>query len=368
MAAPLCALRAGLEEWRVGPLVALFAIGPVFLALPAGRMADRHGYHRPVRAAVALSVFGALGALLSTRFTELRYPLLCVAALCTGAGGNMGMITIQRTAGRSAHDAVELRRVFSWLGMAPSFSNVVGPMSAGLLIDHFGFGAAFLLLSALPLGTLLCARLVPAEKPLLHAVAAVRRPTWDLLSSATLRRLLIVNWFMSTSWDVHAFMVPVLGHERGLSASATGTVLGLFALAVTVVRLAIPTLAHRLREAVVLSVAMATVALVFALYPWASSVWTMSACAVVLGFALGASQPMVMTALHQVTPAQRHGEAIALRSMAINFSSTVMPLGFGALGSTLGATGLFWSMGTLVAIGALLARGLDVRQLPENRL
>jgi MFS family permease len=334
------------------------------LALPAGRLADRHGYHLPMRLALGLSIAGSLSALLSTSLSATRYPLLCLAAVLCGAGSNVGLITTQRSAGRLAHDASELRRTFSWLGIAPPLSNVVGPLSAGLLIDHVGFGAAFALLSVLPLLTLLFASLVPREVPQAAAAAETRPPTWDLLSAPMMRRLLLVNWFMSASWDVHSFVVPVLGHERDLSASAIGTVLGVFSLAVTTVRLAIPILAQRLTEAQVLSAAMAVVAAVFAFYPWASSVWAMSACAALLGFALGASQPMVMTALHQVTPRHRHGEAIALRSMALNLSSAVMPLGFGLLGTALGASGLFWAMSALVASGVLFARTLDTRPTP----
>ncbi len=47
---------------------------------------------------------------------------------------------------------------------------------------------------------------------------------------------------------MHSFLVPILGHERGFSASAIGLVLGVFATAVAAVRLVIPFLAHRLRE------------------------------------------------------------------------------------------------------------------------
>jgi MFS family permease len=126
----------------------------------------------------------------------------------------------------------------------------------------------------------------------------------------------------------------------------------------------IPLLAHRLSEAQVLSGAMAVVASVFAVYPWASSAWQMGVCASALGLALGCSQPMIMTTLHQITPARRHGEAIALRSMAINLSSALMPLSFGAMGSALGAAGLFWSMSGLVAFGALIARSLGTAPKP----
>ena len=76
----------------------------------------------------------------------------------------------------------------------------------------------------------------------------------------------------------------------------------------------------------------------------------------VLLAALGAVQPMIMTTLHQITPSDRHGEAIALRSMVINFSSAVMPLAFGLFGAALGASALFWVMGAAVASGSVAAR------------
>ena len=44
MATPLQALKAGHSAWSVGVLLALFAALPALIALPAGRMADRHGY------------------------------------------------------------------------------------------------------------------------------------------------------------------------------------------------------------------------------------------------------------------------------------------------------------------------------------
>ena len=134
--------------------------------------------------------------------------------------------------------------------------------------------------------------------------------------------------------------------------------LGVFTAAVTLVRLGIPLIAHRLREATVLRTAMLLTAGVFAVYPFAATPWWMGGCAAMLGLTLGAVQPMIMSTLHHLTPAHRHGEAIALRSMAINFSSSVMPLAFGLLGTALGPGALFWLMGAAVGSGSWAARGL----------
>ena len=360
LAAPLLALRQGYSAWAVGVLLGLFAVAPILLALPAGRLADRHGYHLPLRVAVALTVSGGLLALLSTWLPQGGdFIVLCAAAMLTGAGSNVGLITIQRTVGRTARDGAGLRRVFSWLGLAPALSNVVGPVLAGVLIDLGGFPAAFAAMALLPLASLWWARRVPHETPPARTPEQQQRSSWELLHTPGLRRLLMVNWLLSASWDVHTFVVPILGHERGFSASAIGTVLGVFAAAVALIRLLIPLLARRLREAQVLVAAMLSTGLVFAVYPFVQSAWMMGVCAVLLGLALGSVQPMVMTTLHQITPHDRHGEAIALRSMTINFSSAVMPLMFGVAGAALGAASLFWVMGALVAAGSLQARRIS---------
>lgn len=354
MAAPLQALQQGHSAWAVGVLLALFALAPIALALPAGRMADRHGYHRPLHLAVALSLAGGVIAALSS-----HYAAMSLAALLTGAGANVGMIAIQRTAGRMATDGTERMRVFSWLGLAPALSNVVGPVVAGALIDLAGFRTAFAVLMLLPLASLYWSRQVPVEtREPSHDAARPVRTSWDLLGSAPLRHLLLVNWLLSASWDVHSFVLPILGHERGLSASAIGAILGVFAAAVAGVRLVIPLVAHRLSESQVLVGAMLATAGVFAVYPFVQSAWLMGLCALLLGLALGSVQPVIMSTLHHITPQDRHGEAIALRSMTLNSSSTVMPLLFGAVGAATGAATLFWLMGAAVGAGSLRARGM----------
>jgi MFS family permease len=356
MASPLLALREGHAEWAVGLLMGLFAAAPIALALAAGRLADRHGYHRPMRIAVGLTVGGGLLAVGSTFLDRGAFALLCVAATFVGAGANVGLIAIQRSAGRTAGNSTELKRVFSWLGLAPALSNVVGPVLAGTLIDLGGFRLAFSALLLLPLTGLWWARQVPVEVPATRVRAPRPSGSWDLLAAPGLRRLLLVNWLLSSSWDVHAFVVPILGHERGFSASAIGLVLGVFATAVALVRLVIPSLAHRLRESQVLVGAMLCTGAIFAVYPLVRSAPAMAACAVLLGLALGSVQPMIMTTLHQITPHERHGEAIALRSMTINFSSAVMPLLFGLGGAALGAASLFWIMAAAVSAGSYPAR------------
>ena len=353
LAAPLLALRQGHSAAAVGMLLALFALTQVFLSLPAGRFADRHGLRLPMTLAVIAST---VGAGLAAAFPVL--PVLCVSALLTGGATGVASIATQRHVGRAAESPTQLKQVFSWLSIGPAISNFIGPFGAGVMIDHGGFRLAFLLMAALPVFGWLCIRKERELPPVVRPAGEPAGKAWDLMREPMFRRLLLVNWFLSSCWDVHTFVVPVLGNERGLSASVIGTILGAFAVAAAVVRVLLPLMAAHVRERTVIAGAMAATALLFGIYPLLQSALSMGACSVLLGIALGCVQPMVMSTLHQITPEHRHGEAVALRMMAINASSVAMPLLFGVAGTVIGIGGVFWFVGATVGLGARLAWGL----------
>lgn len=108
LSAPLMALRHGYSEAAVGVLLSLYALMQVFLSLPAGRFADRHGLKRPFAlSVVAASLGGALA------FTWPVFPILCVSALLTGGATGTAVIALQRHVGRAAHTPAELKQAFS---------------------------------------------------------------------------------------------------------------------------------------------------------------------------------------------------------------------------------------------------------------
>jgi MFS family permease len=361
MAAPLQALEAGAGTGTVGLVIALFAVAPVLLAMQAGRMADRFGFHRPMGVAVALAMAGAVLAVVSTFVPGMGHLLvLGLGALLTGAGANFGVLAIQRTAGLAARDATERVRLFSWLGVAPSLANVLGPVGVGLMIDAAGFSAAYGLVLILPVMTIWALRQIPrATAPPSVPAATADQPSFlGLLRVPGLKRLLVVNWLLAMCWDVHGFAVPVLGHSLDFNASTIGLILGTFTASVTLVRLVMPWLAHRLRPPTVVMGSMLGTALIFAAYPFATTPWQMAGCSALLGLTLGSTQPMIMGMLHQLTPQGRHGESLALRSMVISLSSVLMPITFGMLGLAVGAGALFWLVGGAVWGGAWWARRL----------
>jgi predicted MFS family arabinose efflux permease len=350
MAAPLLALRQGHSALAVGMLLALFSLTQVFLAIPAGRYADRHGLKRSVALAVLFAVVGAALAAAMPVF-----EVLCLSALLMGGATGAASIALQRQVGRAARNALELKRAFSWLAIGPAASNFIGPVAVGLMIDHVGFRAAFCMLALFPTLTWFWIRNAVELPSVAAQPGTAASQVLALLREPRMRQLLLVNWLLSSCWDVHTFVVPVLGHERDFSASVIGGILGAFAIAAACIRVVMPLLANHLREWVVLTTSMLVTACMFAIYPAMHSPWTMGLCSVMLGFALGAVQPMIMSTLHQITPHAQHGQAMGLRLMSINLSSVLMPLLFGTAGAIVGVSVVFWTVGFSVGLGSRLA-------------
>ncbi len=357
IAGSLWLLKAGYPEWTVGALLSLYALPAMGLSLWAGRLVDRHGMHRPLAIGAVLGFLGPLLAVASPSVASI-----VVAAVLTGGAVTIAAVAIQHEAGQMAHDAGDLKRVFSWVALGPALSNAIAPVMVGLLIDHAGFRAAFFFAVLLPLAAWSLGRWVPRQHLGPHLREPDRRAAFDLLRHAPLRRLLIVNLALSACWDAHSFAVPVLGHARHLSASAIGTVLGSFSVAATGVRFAISRFARRLDERRALHLAMVTAVLASAVYVFLPGVGGMLAGSFVLGLALGSVQPMVLAMLHQVTPADRHGQALGLRMFWTNAATLAMPAGFGFLAAATVPAAPMWLMASLVALAMLPARGIDARR------
>jgi predicted MFS family arabinose efflux permease len=290
------------------------------------------------------------------------------------------VIAIQRQVGRLSTGGADLRRSFSWLAIGPSISNVIGPLAVGFLIDHAGpspgsqqgFQAAFALMAAMPLVTWwLLRRVLRASQATEAAQLAPQTPlrqTLQLLRHPGIARLMLVNWLISSSWDVHSLVVPFIGVARGLSASEIGMILGAFALATGLVRLLLPLMAERIREWAVISGSMLINGALFVLYPLLPSALAMGLCSFLMGVALGVVQPMVMSMLHQITPVERQGEALGLRLMAVTATGVAVPLLFGSVSALVGFSGVCWLIAAVLASGVRPAWRLREIQTPAAHL
>ncbi len=351
----LYALANNASTFTVGVIVALFSLIPMLIAVHAGRWLDAVGPWRPLQAGVLMMLGGLLLPALFPYATADIAPLLVCSCL-VGTGSTVSLLAVQKVVGERA-DPNNRAAAFSWLALGASVSGFIGPVASGTLIDLMGHRATYGVLIVVMLGALWLLR---ANREQLSAHAIKTRPAapmhpLELLRSTDLRRVMIATALVSMSWDLQSFVIPVHGSRVGLSASQIGLVMGSFALATFVIRLAMPQLARRFSEWQVLIYTLFSSAFAFALFPFFDSLVPLLAMAFLLGLGLGAAQPNIMSLVHSRSPPGRVGEALGLRSTIINSSQVVLPLVFGAFGSVLGAAAMFWSMALIAGGGGAAA-------------
>ncbi|HVE51632.1 MAG TPA: MFS transporter [Casimicrobiaceae bacterium] len=348
----LNALANGASAALVGLLMALFALLPMLCAVPAGRLVDRIGARRPM-------LWGSIGCLVAAALPALLpgLPSLFVAAALSGLAFMSFQIPAQRVTGELGTEQDRAAN-FSWLAMGYAGSGFIGPLIAGFAIDAVGFRFAFAALALLPIVPVVAlarGRLnLPA--PVIHAEPVAARSMFDLLQHPALRRVYVINAAFALGWDLHTVFVPIYGSEIGLSAAQIGAILAMFAAATFVVRLAMPWLVRRWRDATLMTAALLCAGAVYLVFPFLESALALAMLSFVLGLALGTGQPMVLAQLHTIAPPGRVGEAVGMRMSLIQTMSVAVPLVFGALTSTIGLVPVFWSVGLCIGGGGLYAR------------
>ncbi len=245
VAVSLNALALGANAATVGALMALFALLPMFFAIPAGRLADRLGVRKPMLA-------GSIGMMASVVMVTLLpgLPALFATAVLIGVSFMLFQVAVQYATGEMGGPGARTRN-FGLLALGLSTSSIAGPLIAGFMIDHAGYHATFALLALFPLIPIavLGTNRIPLPGP--HPAHAMhpQSSAFDLVAHRELRRVFIINGLTSMAWELHTLFVPIYGHAIGLSAFRIGLILAAFAAATFVVRLAMPAIARRVSRA-----------------------------------------------------------------------------------------------------------------------
>ena len=352
VAVSLDALALGASAATVGSLLALFALLPMFFAIPAGRLADRIGVRGPM---LAGSIGMASGAVIAGAVHTL--PALFVTAVLSGLSFMAFQVATQYATGEMGGPSARTRN-FGLLAVGYSTSSIMGPLLAGFVIDHAGFRAAFgvmALVPLLPIVILATNRVrLPGPHPA-HAQHAQASP-FDLMANRDLQRVFLINGLIALAWELHTLFVPIYGNAIGLSASKIGMILAAFAAATFTIRVSMPLIASRVPEHRVLTSALYVAAAVYVAIPFSRDAATLMVLSFCLGLGLGVGQPMVMSLLHSLAPPGRMGEAAGVRMSLINSMAVAVPLVFGAVGGSIGLSPVLWSVGVFLATGGFLTR------------
>jgi predicted MFS family arabinose efflux permease len=351
LAIMLTALAMGASPFVAGVLASLVAAVPMLIAVRAGKLVDRIGVRYPLVAAPACV---AMAVVIPAAFPG--FASLFVAAALVGVAFMFFHISVQHAIGEGS-TGEKRKDNFGWLSLGFSISNFLGPSTAGFAIDYLGNRIAFMVLSlfAFAAFALLALQRAHFRHTPHHLRGAPDRSAFELLRDAELRRVFVVTGMLAAAWDLFVFAVPVYGHSIRLSASTIGSILACFAVATFLVRLALPWISRHLQEWAVITMTFGIACFGYAIFPLVTTVPLLAAISFLLGLGLGATQPSVMSLIYATAPAGRGGEAVGIRSVVLNASSTFLPLAFGGVGEAVGMLPVFWTMALALAGGGAIA-------------
>ncbi|MBE0615733.1 MAG: MFS transporter [Burkholderiales bacterium] len=346
----LYALQFGALPFAIGVLAATFSAFPMLLAWLAGRLTDRFG-------ARWLLIFGAAGSGCGMLIPYLfpRLPALYFSAALLGLSFTFYTVSLQNLVG-ALGKSKEHARNYSNFAMVAAFANFLGPMVSGFSIDHIGFGLAclnFVLLSLIAVLMLVFrGGLLPGDKSDTGPAGSIK----EMLADRNVRRVLVTSSMVQLGIDLFQFYLPIYGHDIGLSASAIGVVLAMFAAASFIVRAVIPHMVARMNEEVILAGAFYIAAASYFLIPFCGNTALLSLAALLLGLGMGCGPPITMMMTYSQSPADRSGEALGLRFTANHFVRVIGPLAFGLVGSAFGLFPVFWVNAVLMGCGGYIFR------------
>lgn len=348
----LFAIELGAPQFYIGILVATYSLFPMLLAIYAGKLSDRLGVRKPM-------VVGSIGMTLGLAlpFFWPTVNALYASAALLGGSHVFYNVSVQNLIGSLSAPAQRTKN-FTNYGLVMALGGFIGPLAAGVSIDHFGHARSYLYLAGVPLLSVMIVLAVRTlgQRPAKETKSEHMGLGRGLLGIAPLRRTLITSGIILTGIDLFQFYMPIYGHLAGLSASAIGVVLSLFAAASFVVRAAIPVLARRWGEEQLLIWALFMGAATYLVFPFLESAVLMGVLAFALGLSLGCGQPLSLLLIYNRSPEGRSGEALGLRMTINNFTHIVVPIAFGALGSFLGAAPVFIGNALMLAGGGILSR------------
>ncbi|MEZ3182054.1 MFS transporter, partial [Streptomyces pimonensis] len=358
MARPAVSYRAlalGADERAIGVIAGVYALLPLFAAVPLGRRTD-HGRCAPLLPAGVVLISG--GCALSGLAGSLWAMALWSGV--TGLGHLCFVIGAQSLVARQSAPR-EQDRNFGHFTIGASLGQLVGPIAAGALIGaDMARTSAFALLMAGAGGAVALTSLWRIERPgapSSRTGRGARVPVRGILRARGVPAGILISLAVLSATDILTAYLPVVGEHRGIDPAVIGLLLSLRAAATIACRLVLTPLLRLLGRTVLLTVTCLLAALLCAGLALPLPVRALALVLAVLGFCLGVGQPLSMTTVVQAAPADARSTALALRLTGNRLGQVAAPAAAGLVAGAAGVAAPFVMLGALL----FLASGVALR-------
>lgn len=351
----------------LGLIGATFAVVPLLLAVPVGRMVNGIG-ERWLMLAGSLLTLAA-----STVFVYWSDSIagLIVANATLGAG-HLGCVISQQALVANGSAASRLDTMFGYYTFSASLGQAVGPLlistlggssvqpeTGRLFLAAIGMSVALVLVGAVT---------VPAGIATVHHDVAEGNggEIRQLLRTPGLVRALATSAVIVAAVDLTVVYLPAFGAERGLSASVVGLLLAVRAVFSMASRFVLGRMSAAVGRTrlMVTSILLAAVSLAAVAVPM--PIWVLVVVLAAMGLGLGVGQPLTMSWLTEQTPPRQRGVALSLRLAGNRVGQISLPSLMGLIAAGVGAAGVLAATAVVVASTLLLIRGVRLESDPGD--
>lgn len=352
------ALELGVPASQLGLLSAAFAVVPLLIAIPVGRMTDLRGERPALWTGASLMLVATVGlAWLADSMVALLLwsVLLGVGHLLTIVGEQTTVTVLRGARG--------LDSAFGRYTLSVSLGQIVGP---GLITLLGGDGAipetSAILRGAVVLAVVLVVstaamRTRPAgpardDPPgSLRLAMRVTGPVRRELLTAIAASLVLI-----AAIDLLVVYLPALGAQAGISAGTIGALLSVRAAASMVSRMFVGGLVARFHRLQTLGASLGLSALTVAAIPMPMPLAVLFAVMALGGLTLGIGQPLTMAWVTEASPPGARATWLSVRLTGNRLGQTVVPTVAGLAASSAGVGGVLWVMAAALAGVALVVR------------
>ena len=335
-------LDLGLSFFWVGVISSAYALIPIFVAVPLGRLNDRGYDSLTIRAG---SVGLALAALIFWLMTPGPLSLFIATAILgvgqiTCMGGHQ-MVCIRAgktTRGRDAVFGYQMVAIATGQGFGPL---IVAWIAGDALLPpiHFLFGV----LVIVSLLALAASFLVKSGATRDRKTAAATPPVGllELLKMRGLLAYIIASVMTITALDLIVIYLPLLGAERHLDVATVGLIMAVRAASSMTARLVYVPLVDWIGRGPLTYLAMLSPAAAFIVVAAPAPLWAIYTAMVVAGMGLGVSATLTLSGVVDLAPPTARATAMSLRLTGNRIGLIIIPMAASMIATFTGAAGVF---------------------------
>lgn len=354
----------GWGETEIGLATAAYALLPLFLALPFGRL---QGRLRSPRNFVALGIFILVVGAAYLAVTDHLVQLM-VASAVLGIGHLMFTIGGQSMVAKRSR-ATDMDANFGWFTASFSVGQMLGPLLSGLILGNTsltetqasGDDLSFSVNLALWIGAVTSVVAIPVLYALRSAQPQTITQTQDIVVVEPGQKPSMVNIVkmpgvashmlaalaLLAILDILVAFMPLVGEAVGVSPLVIGALLAVRGATSVISRVFIRSLSATYARNTLVLVALFVSAVALAIVPALLGFGTLGIVLAFIfmavgGFTLGLGQPLTMTMISQAVPRSWRSPALALRLMGNRVGQVVLPVAASLVAGPVGPAGGIW--------------------------